>query len=269
VEDDLSEEAIRAHLRGRWAGTPLRVYAVTGSTNEHALAWADEGAPEGAVVVAGHQTKGRGRRGRTWWSEPGSSLLFSVLLRPNRPAVELGLLTTAVGIACARAIEESTGVNVSLKWPNDLVVRDRKVGGILVETRVTELLAVVAVAGIGINLADLLEAPAEVFERSTNIAAEMRLIGKLEPPSRAQLLGSILASLDDLYPALEGREILDEAARRSATIGRRVRIERADGSLIEGRAVGLASTGGLEVEGEGDRIAVDSGVVTAVEALPR
>jgi BirA family transcriptional regulator, biotin operon repressor / biotin---[acetyl-CoA-carboxylase] ligase len=268
VEDDLSEEVILAELRGKW-GRPLRVYAVTGSTNEHALAWADDDAPEGAVVAAGHQTRGRGRRGRTWWSEPGSSLLFSVLLRPERRAEELGLLTTAVGVACARGLEESTGIDVFLKWPNDLVVRDRKVGGILVETRVTDFFAGVAVAGIGINVVNVSDAPPDVSLHSTNLAAEMKLLGKGYPPSRAQLLGTILAALEEVYPALDGRMILDEAARRSATVGRRVRIDRADGSSIEGRAVGLAASGALEVDADGSRIAVDSGIVTAVEALPR
>jgi BirA family transcriptional regulator, biotin operon repressor / biotin---[acetyl-CoA-carboxylase] ligase len=262
VRDDLTEDRIAAELRGHW-GRPLMVLPSTGSTNDEALKWAAEGAPEGTLVVAEDQTRGRGRRERSWWSEPGRSLLFSLILRPRRPAAELGLLTAAVGVAAARGVEEATDVRIALKWPNDLVVGDRKLGGILVETRVTASGVDVAVAGVGINVFDLSEAPADIAARSTSIAAELPR-GSQTLPERAHLVASILAALEELYPALDPRIILKEATLRSVLLGRRVRVDRADGTALEGLVVSLLPTGAIEIETEGERIAINSGEVTAL-----
>src|SRR5688500_2711884 len=125
----------------------VRWVAETGSTNTDAMGLAHDGEPEGQVVVADHQRAGRGRLGRTWTAPPGASLLVSVLLRPPAPVV--GAVAMAVGLAMAEAVEELTGVEARLKWPNDLVVPvpgpgldgsgpdrsgpDRKLAGILAE----------------------------------------------------------------------------------------------------------------------------------------
>src|SRR5688572_1154875 len=126
---------------GRFAD--VRWFAELDSTNRLAADLARAGAPDGVVVGADHQTAGRGRRGRTWESRPGASLLVSVILRPA-PA----LVTLAAGVAAAEACEAVAGVEVGLKWPNDLLVDGAKVGGIL-----SELVAGAAVVGLGVNLA--------------------------------------------------------------------------------------------------------------------
>src|SRR5437763_9636755 len=118
------------------------------SANRHALELARQGVPEGLVVVADHQTAGRGRLGRSWEAPPGSSLLMSVLLRPSLAPERLHLTTVAVALAAADACEEVAGFRPALKWPNDLVVDDRKLGGILAE--VPEPGAVVV--GLGLNV---------------------------------------------------------------------------------------------------------------------
>ena len=124
----------RAALSGTRFGD-VRWVAATGSTNADALALARDGAPEGIVVVADHQSAGRGRRDRTWVAPPGGSLLLSVLLRP--PARVAGAVTMAAGVAMAEAVEQVAGVVAGLKWPNDLVVAtpdgERKLAGILAE----------------------------------------------------------------------------------------------------------------------------------------
>jgi BirA family transcriptional regulator, biotin operon repressor / biotin---[acetyl-CoA-carboxylase] ligase len=263
VIEDLNEERVAAEIRGRW-GRPVMVLSATGSTNDEALRWAQAGAPEGAIVVADHQTQGRGRRGRQWSSQPGQALLFSLVLRPAGPAARLQLLTTAVGVACARALESTTGLRIGLKWPNDLIVEGRKIGGILVETRVTGAEVEVAVIGIGINFLDLSEPPSELAARASSLAAALDAAGRGRPPARALVLASILSSLEQLYPALDAQTVLKEAQARSEVLGRTVVLEHSDGTRIEGRVVALLPSGALELRAGGSQVAVSSGEVTAL-----
>jgi BirA family transcriptional regulator, biotin operon repressor / biotin---[acetyl-CoA-carboxylase] ligase len=264
VTDDFTAERIAAARRGRWAD-PLRVLKVTPSTNDEALDWARSGAPEGATVVADHQTAGRGRRGRTWWSQPGGSLMFSLILRPERPAAELGLLSTAVGVACADAVEDETGLALGLKWPNDLVAGGRKVGGILVESISSGAEVEVAVVGVGLNVAEMSWAPDEVRARSTTLAAELGAAGLQPAPERAIMLAAIVVAFERLYPALTPGSILPGATARSDILGRRVRLLRADGTSFEGKAVALLPTGELELAThDGTRLAVNSGEVATL-----
>src|SRR5690606_30963034 len=121
---------VRSALAGR-RFADVRWVTTTGSTNADVLALARDGAPEGVVVVADHQSAGRGRRTRRWGAPPGGSLLVSVLLRP--PAGVASAVTMAAAVAMADAVEAVAGVKVGLKWPNDLVVGDRKLAGILAE----------------------------------------------------------------------------------------------------------------------------------------
>src|SRR5680860_1413471 len=136
MTSDLSAARIEGALRGRW-GRPLRFFEEIESTNSEALEWAEEGAPEGAAVVADHQSAGRGRLGRTWLSEPGAVLPLSVVLRPRLPPDRFGLLSAAAGVATAEAIAEVSGLSCRLKWPNDVTISGRQVAGILHESRVS------------------------------------------------------------------------------------------------------------------------------------
>src|SRR5438067_10339900 len=117
---------------------PVQWDEVTESTNATALDLAAKGEPEWSLVVAEHQTEGRGRLGRTWISEPGGSLLFSIVLRPNLDPERGLLLTLLAGLAMAEACNAVTGADVRCKWPNDLLLGDRKVGGILAEARLRD-----------------------------------------------------------------------------------------------------------------------------------
>ncbi|HEX8803099.1 MAG TPA: biotin--[acetyl-CoA-carboxylase] ligase, partial [Acidimicrobiales bacterium] len=125
-----SGERVRAAVAATRFGD-VRWVAETGSTNADLLALARDGAAEGIVLVADHQTAGRGRRARTWVAPPGASLLASVLLRP--PAAVATATTMAVAVSMAEAVEAVAGVAPGLKWPNDLVVDDRKLAGVLAE----------------------------------------------------------------------------------------------------------------------------------------
>jgi len=247
MDQPLSADAIAPALRGRF-GDPLRYYPTIGSTNEEAMAWALEGAPEGAVVGADHQTAGRGRWGRTWSSAPGSLLQTSTVLRPKLRAADAGVITTSVGIACARALEEVAGVEVGIKWPNDVNIVGKKTAGILVESHVdAEGHIDIAVAGVGINANwDVAEMPEEIRDRATSISV---VTGK--PVDRLQLLVAFLFALESVYGLIRAgrrQEIIAEAVMRSDVLGQAVTVRFLDGSAIAGRAVGFDDSGGLQLE---------------------
>jgi BirA family transcriptional regulator, biotin operon repressor / biotin---[acetyl-CoA-carboxylase] ligase len=251
---------------GAVAGTrfaDVRWSSSTGSTNADALELARDGAPEGIVVVADHQTAGRGRRSRTWVAPPGASLLVSVLLRP--PAEVAGAVTMAVAVAMAEAVASRAGVEAGLKWPNDLVVDDRKLAGILAEADWPAGAAMSAgwrapaahervpvVVGVGVNVS--WPPPAEVGELAETATALNWLGADVD---RADLLVAFLRRLDASYGELVGRgsadSVMAEWRRRSATLGRRVRVDTGPDD-VEGTAVDVTDEGHLVVETlEGDR----------------
>ncbi|HVL64931.1 MAG TPA: biotin--[acetyl-CoA-carboxylase] ligase, partial [Actinomycetota bacterium] len=212
--DAVAFDALR---RGRF-GRPLRALRTTGSTNADAVAWAVEGAPEGAVIVAEHQTAGRGRRGRSWSSRQGLSLLFSVVLRPQLELDRLGLVTTAFGVAVAEAAD-AEALGLGIKWPNDIVAGDRKLAGILVESRVSGRIADVAVGGVGLNVgwADA-ELPEEVSASAVTLA-EVRRRARLDPPAPPeQMLASLLDHLERAASSLAAPEGRRAVVRRAAAL---------------------------------------------------
>lgn len=239
--------------RGGRFGAPLRACAETSSTNGDALEWAAAGAPEGAVVVADAQTAGRGRWGRTWIDRPCESLLFSLVLRP---AFHPSLITTALGVAVAAAIETTTGARTRIKWPNDVTVDGRKVAGILAEAHAGGGGDAV-VAGVGVNVS-WSSVPEELAGRATSL-----LLATGAAPEREVLLAAILAEVEPRYDALAAgdRAVVVDAAARSETIGHWVRATRPGGDEIAGRAVRLSDTGALVIEAHDVVVALDAGDV--------
>jgi BirA family biotin operon repressor/biotin-[acetyl-CoA-carboxylase] ligase len=238
----------------------LRHVAETGSTNSDLLDLARSGSPEGVVLVADHQTAGRGRLGRRWAAPPGSSLLMSVLLRPSLAPEHLFSATMAVGVSAVDACRDTAGVAPSLKWPNDLIVSGDdgavlKVGGMLTESVFRRDRVDALVVGIGINVNWPDDLPHELVDIATSLN---HLAGR--SVDRDDLLVALLGHLDTWRPALydaEGRQSLRERyVATCATLGRRVRADLADGA-IEGRAVDISVEGHLMVESaSGERGAV-------------
>ena len=231
----------RDRLVGTRFGT-VRFYDEIGSTNAELVEDARVGAPEGLVIVADHQTAGRGRLGRSWSAEPGTSLLVWVLLRPPLPISEVPVVLMAAGLAACDAVETAAGFRPRLKWPNDLVVGDRKLAGLLTESTPGEVTAVIL--GLGINVTAGAY-PAELAEAATSCEEEAK-----GPVDRADLLGAFLVALEARYSAVlvkGGRETTMRAYRAdSATIGRRVRVEL-PGGILEGTADRVAWNGQLVV----------------------
>jgi BirA family biotin operon repressor/biotin-[acetyl-CoA-carboxylase] ligase len=135
VEHDLAPERIARLLTTRRLGRPYLYFARIGSTNDEARRRAEAGAPEGLVLVADEQAAGRGRLDRRWWAPPGSSLLMSLLLRPGLPLARAGQLTMCLGLGAVEGVAEVTGLAPRLKWPNDLALNGRKLGGMLSEVQ--------------------------------------------------------------------------------------------------------------------------------------
>jgi len=265
MNDSVRSDILEAAFRGRF-GRPLKVLETTASTNSDALEWANEGAPEGALVVAEHQTAGRGRWGRSWFSEPGAGLLLSVVLRPRLAPDSLGLITTALGVACTEALPESTGLQPRIKWPNDVTVDGRKLAGILVETRISSGRVDVAVAGIGINFRRF-DPPPDIAARATSVAAAMERAGLGSPPPRARVLASLMQHFEDLYGEIKGGRaaaVIARAADHSEILGKTVRVVLADGRTLEGQASRLLPTGSLELDTGRELMAVASGEVELV-----
>jgi BirA family biotin operon repressor/biotin-[acetyl-CoA-carboxylase] ligase len=212
-------------------------FATIDSTNTWVMDQARAGAQEGLVAVAAEQTAGRGRLGRTWIAPPGSSLLMSVLLRPaSLPMDRLHLTTAAVSMAAADAVALVADVRPTLKWPNDLLIGDRKLAGVL-----TEVDGDAVVVGIGVNCTWPEDLPPEIADVA--IAAS-HAAGR--PVHTEDVLGSLLENLDARLAA-GWDEVAREYKTRCETIGRDVRVELTDRSFT-GVATGVDDDGALIVQ---------------------
>lgn len=218
------------------------------STNDEAKRLAGHGAPEGTVVVADRQTAGRGRLGRAWWSEPGTTLTASLVVRPATRAEEWPLITLAAGVAVAEAVRDQSGVRAELKWPNDVLARGKKLGGIL-----SEVCSGAAVIGIGLNVS--CRVPEELTETATTLALESGGHG-----SRADLLASIVSRFSVLFG--EPSSILPRYRALCSTLGRRVVVETAAGRTVRGVARDVDDRGALVVASQTGVVAVVAGDVT-------
>ncbi|MER8044938.1 biotin--[acetyl-CoA-carboxylase] ligase [Streptomyces sp. NPDC094032] len=249
---------------GLW--TSLDVVESTGSTNSDLAARADE-LPEGAVLVAEEQTSGRGRLDRSWTAPARSGLFFSVLLKPDVPVHRWGWLPLLTGVAAATGLSKAAGADLTLKWPNDLLVRvageERKTGGILAERAGADGVVV----GLGVNVTlrpDELPVP---------LAGSLLLADSVST-DRDTLLRAVLRSLEQWYgdwvraagdPAASG--LLAAYEERCATLGRRVRADLPGERMLEGDAVGVDGDGRLVVAtGGGGTEAVAAGDIVHLRA---
>jgi BirA family transcriptional regulator, biotin operon repressor / biotin---[acetyl-CoA-carboxylase] ligase len=256
----LTEHIVAEAARAAGLPIPARYLPITGSTNTELFAMAEHGAPEWTVMVAGRQEAGKGRMGRTWVSTgDGDALLASVLLRPVMAPAEAPLLSLLAAVCMAEACRETGRVDVRCKWPNDLVVKDRKLGGILAEAIVKAARLDHVVIGTGVNVGQRLDDfPEDLRATATSVAIEG---GHADVPS---LLQAYLTSFKRKYdPTGDGFRgaLLKEYRELCATLGRRVRATRTSGEHVEGTARDVGDLGELIIETLDGRASVGFGEV--------
>jgi BirA family biotin operon repressor/biotin-[acetyl-CoA-carboxylase] ligase len=217
------------------------------STQAELARLADRGAPEGTVVSAEHQTRGRGRLGRRWLDAPGESLLVSILLRPAVEPARVPQLSLVAAVAVVDALQTGPAVRALIRWPNDVLLDGRKACGILPEASTADGRLRYVLLGIGLNV-NQADFPPEIRDRATSL----RLASGV-PQDRDALLERLLDALDARYAEFRARGfagLRSEWLRRAATIGQRVRAPGGD----EGVAVDLDEDGALLVRGDGGAV---------------
>ncbi|MCA2224240.1 biotin--[acetyl-CoA-carboxylase] ligase [Nonomuraea aurantiaca] len=258
----LSEVALNralVHPGSLWTG--VSVVESTGSTNADLAESARQGAEEGRVLVAESQVAGRGRLGRTWTAPPRSGLTVSALLRPRVPVAAQGWLALLYGVAAASAVRRLAEVDVRLKWPNDLLIGERKLAGILAE-RADDAVVI----GMGLNVS--LKPEELPVETATSLAIEQAACVDRDP-----LLRAVLREVERHYRDWsEAGGDADACGLRaayqasSATIGRQVRIELPGDQVLTGQATGIDQAGHLQVTAHGQRHTLSAGDVVHVRA---
>ena len=260
--DDLVSRVGEAAVVGR----DIRVFRETESTNDIVEKLARDGVAEGVVVFAESQTKGRGRLGRRWVSPPDKGLWFSILLRPDCAPQAVTQLTIAAAVSLARAVEQETGVRADIKWPNDLLIRGRKVAGILTElsAEVDHVKHVVIGIGMDVNL-EAEEFPEELKGVATSLAVEAG-----RRVDRPALAAAILRELDRDYARVcQGgfSEVRDEWEKRCSTLGRNVAVSIGS-RRIEGVAESLDPEGALLLRTQHGRLERITGGDVSLEKRP-
>ncbi len=260
-QDSLTPEAVVTGLMSRVFGRrDYFYYREIDSTNNRALELAADGYPEGTVVVAETQTAGRGRRGRTWYSPPRHGLYLSVILRPQLPVREIPRVSLVIGVAVAETLEAAFQLPARIKWPNDILINNRKIAGVLSEVVTGSQGIDCIVTGIGLNINNpLQDFPGDLRTAPTSVLAE-----KETPVSRVRVLQELLMHLETrYYQLLEGNfnGILDKGKSLSTIIGKEVEYDSQNGPAI-GQAVDIDDNGFLLVKDKSGKIhTVTSGEV--------
>lgn len=243
----LREKALRSGLKTRFFGTKIYTFDTIDSTNNCAKAVAGCGAAEGTVVFAEQQTSGRGRLGRVWVANPNENLTFSLILRPRIPPEQMNVLPFYVAVAVAQAVEQSTGLEVECKWPNDLMIHGRKFAGILIEGSVKQNAIEHVVVGIGINV-NQAQFPQDLSASATSLRLETR-----REIDRTLVFRETLSSLEYHYTKIssDGLDfVLPQWLRRASMLNKPVSVLQ-QGETITGIMKGVSPDGGLVVVSNG------------------
>ena len=260
VPDILPPDMVRKRLKGSLFGKRVYHFFKTDSTNRVAmeLGYADE--PEGAVVLAEEQTAGRGRAGRSWHSERGAGLYVTLLLRPKLSPVQAPLLTMLAGLSAHTAVLAQTGLSAELKWPNDLLLNGKKLGGILTEMYAEPNAVRFVIVGIGINVSQE-KFPGELAATATSLRKET---GRLH--SRLEILVKLLSQFETDYNRFlrEGAGYVVQRFELVSSFanGKRVKVDTGRETFV-GTTEGLSAEGLLMVKKEdGGSVTVIAGDVT-------
>jgi BirA family biotin operon repressor/biotin-[acetyl-CoA-carboxylase] ligase len=240
----MEPEKIKEQLKTDFIGQKIRYFTEVTSTNDVAKELATKGAKEGTMILAETQTQGKGRLGRRWLS-PRGGIWFSVILRPTIPAKNSYQLTFMAAVAVAKTIRKMFKVDAEVKWPNDILVNERKVCGILTETCTIGDAVDFAVIGVGVNAnVDLTSFPKDLRGSVTSLEAEVG--GEVE---RERFLRALLRELENYYRMLSKKKfglVLEEWKSLTTLFGAYVEVTSFE-EKIRGLAVGVDRNGALEV----------------------
>lgn len=253
------EKHCRSHTKVREWVREIMMFDRVDSTNRIALEMASQGLPGGIVILAEAQEKGKGRLGREWFSPEGMNLYFSLLLRPYQPARDFPLYSLATSVALIEAIQRTTGLAVQIKWPNDVVLEDKKLAGILLESEVRGEQSPPLVVGVGVNVnISLNDFPPELQKSATSLRIALG-----RPVDRADLLIELFNQMVEQYRLVDDKALLIQAVRQHCqTLGRRVRVQTAR-QEFEGWAEDLQEDGALLIRmGDGNQRRILVGDVT-------
>lgn len=260
LPDVLTREACLSLFRGTWACSQVEYYPVIGSTNDRAKEAAGEGAPHGTLILADCQNAGKGRRGRQWSTPAGTCIAMSSMLRPEFPPEKASMLTLVMALSVSRAIQELSELETGIKWPNDIVVRGRKLCGILTEMSADMDQIHYVVIGTGINVNQ------EAFPKELSKTATSLLIETGHPMNRAKIVARCMECFEADYEtfASDGsmRGLKADYEARLVNLGRKVQV-LAGPNGFTGVARGVDESGCLLVEKEdGAMVPVMSGEVS-------
>ena len=245
VPDRLSVPEIKRTIKTRLIGEEVLIFDEVDSTNQIAMEMGAKGGEDGLVVIAESQLHGKGRLGRTWISPRGVNLYVSVLLRPEFSPHQASVLTMMASVAAAAAISKTTGLDAKIKWPNDILVEQKKVSGILTEMNAEEEKINYVVIGIGINVNMKKEdLPGNLRMPATSL---MESLGRRV--DRIEVLCAFLESLDSNYEDLKNRGIMSIVQKwrmLCSTLNKRIKVVL-PGEVIEGVAEDITPEGGLVV----------------------
>lgn len=248
IPDKLLAHEIQFDLKTKIFGCRVVYHETLSSTMDEAFKLGMEGAPEGTVVCAETQTKGRGRLGRNWASPKHKGVYLSIILRPKLSPTESAKLTLLSAVAVAQAVEKVSGIAANIKWPNDLLIKNKKFAGILTELRAEADQMKFVIVGIGLNVNN---AATQLVDGATSLRQEA---GKAF--SRVEVVQEILRAFERWYSHLDEKgfdDVIGVWKERSQTLGKRVKITDPAG-VVEGVALDLDHDGGLLIR-------QDSGVV--------
>jgi BirA family biotin operon repressor/biotin-[acetyl-CoA-carboxylase] ligase len=260
--DLLLPAEIKRNLKTKILGKEVLSYRTLGSTNQLAFRLAEGGVGEGTLIVSDEQTKGRGRMGRSWHSPPGVGLWMSLILRPDLPPFKAPGLSICAGLALAQAIKALTGMDAKIKWPNDCLVNDLKVGGILLELSAELDRINFVIAGIGVNVN---HQPSDFPKKLSSSASSVRIeYGEKIP--RMKLLCMFMEKFEAIYLDFKRNGLAPQRhliKRYSSLLGKKV-VVRLGKEKIEGIAEDIDDNGSLVIKAGKEMKVVRAGEVTMV-----
>jgi len=260
--DAIFPHEIEYHLKTKFIGRNIVSHFSIPSTNTHAFSLADEGAVEGTMVIAEKQTAGKGRLGRKWNSPAKSGLWFSLVLRPTLPPSELPGLSIMTAAALASSIRSRLDLDAMIKWPNDVLIDDSKVAGILTEMAAELDKARHVIVGVGINVNQhRKDFPANLRNKATSLLLESG-----DRIDRIKFLADFLLTFENLYLDFKKKglkPLLPKIRKMSSLIGNQVRLKKGRKTILA-RAVDIDSSGALVVKRKKELMRVTAGEVTII-----